>query len=330
MSDVRAVVTGGAGFIGSHLVDRLLDEGSSVTVLDDFSTGRDVNLAGRLEHPRLKVVRGDVRDAEVVDRVIEPGSTVYHLAAAAGVRYIVADPIGSMDTNIHGTERVLAAASRVGARVVIASSSEVYGQNASVPFREDADRVLGPTWVHRWSYSTAKALDEHLAFAYAERGLDVSIVRYFNCYGPRIDESGYGTVVARFINQALTGRPLTVHGDGRQTRCFTYVTDTVDGTFRAGTLAAAVGHVFNVGNDREVSILELAEMIRDITGSRSRIEVVPYEHSYPSGFQDTIRRVPDTQRSRETLGFTARVPLEEGLASTIAWCRLNYRLDAAS
>lgn len=330
MSDARVLVTGGAGFIGSHLVDRLLDDGATVTVLDDFSTGSERNLRARRDDPRLHVVKGDVRDPAVVERLVERASTVYHLAAAAGVKYIVTDPIGSMATNVHGTEHVLAAAARAGARVVVVSSSEVYGRSPAVPFREDADRVLGPTWVHRWSYSTAKALDEHLAFAYADRGLQVCVVRYFNCYGPRIDENGYGTVVARFARQALAGQPITVHGDGRQTRSFTYVTDTVDGTVRAGTVDAALGSVFNIGHGREIAILGLAELIRDIAGSLSPIELVPYETNYPAGFQDTPRRVPDTRRSSEVLGFTAGVSLEDGLVRTLTWCREHYVMDVAS
>lgn len=327
MSDVHVLVTGGAGFIGSHLVDRLLDDDATVTVLDDFSTGNERNLRERRDDLRLRVVEGDVRDAATVDRLVEQASIVYHLAAAAGVKYIVTDPIGSMATNIHGTEHVLAAAAKAGARVVVASSSEVYGRSPAVPFREDADRVLGPTWVHRWSYSTAKALDEHLAFAYADRGLRVSVVRYFNCYGPRIDENGYGTVVARFARQALAGEPLTVHGDGRQTRSFTYVADTVDGTLRAGTVDEALGSAFNIGHGREIAILGLAELIRDLAGSRSPIEHVPYEANYPTGFEDTPRRIPDTRRSQEILAFTAAVSLEDGLSRTLAWCRENYQLD---
>jgi UDP-glucose 4-epimerase len=180
--------------------------------------------------------------------------------------------------------------------------------------------------MHRWSYSTAKAIDEHLAFAYGERGLQISIVRYFNSYGPRIDENGYGSVVARFTAQALSGRPLTVHGDGRQTRCFTYVSDTVEGTLRCGTRDEALGRVFNIGATHEVSILELAEQIVAVTGSNSTIEFVPYESSYPSGFEDTRRRVPDVSFARDTLGFEARVTLKEGMRRTVEWCREHYRL----
>jgi UDP-glucose 4-epimerase len=319
-----AMVTGGAGFIGSHLVDRLLAEGYRVVVLDDFSTGGPRNLDDVAGDPGLEVVHGSVLDADLVDSLVGRNSVVFHLAAAVGVRYIVNDPVGSVLTNVRGTENVLASCARHGARLVLASTSEIYGRNASVPFREDADRVLGPTWMHRWSYSTAKAIDEHLAFAYSDRGLAVSIVRFFNAYGPRIDENGYGSVVARFIAQALAGQPMTVHGDGRQTRCFTFVSDTVEGTLRAGTRLEALGKVFNVGAAEEISIMELAETIRRIVDSSSSIDLVPYESSYPRGFEDTRRRVPDVTRARDELGFAAAVPLRDGMTRTVAWCRANY------
>ncbi len=318
------LVTGGAGFIGSHLVDRLVADGYDVTVLDDFSTGNARNLSDLASGARLTIQHGSVLDSDLVDSLVERHPLVFHLAAAVGVRYIVDDPVGSVLTNVRGTENVLASAARHGARLILASTSEIYGRNTSLPFREDADRVLGPTWMHRWSYSTAKAIDEHLAFAYSDRGLAVSIVRYFNSYGPRIDERGYGSVVARFIAQALGGKPMTVHGDGRQTRCFTYVSDTVEGTVRAGTRPEALGKVFNIGADQEITVMELAETIRDIVGSRSSIELVPYESSYPRGFEDTRRRVPDVTRARVELEFSASVPLRDGMSLTVDWCRTNY------
>jgi len=318
------LVTGGAGFIGSHLVDRLVAGGYEVTVLDDFSTGNERNLGDRAGDAHLQIRHGSVLDADLVDSLIERAPLVFHLAAAVGVRYIVDDPVGSVLTNVRGTENVLASSARHGARLVLASTSEIYGRNTQVPFREDAERVLGPTWMHLWSYSTAKAIDEHLAFAYFDRGLKVSIVRYFNSYGPRIDERGYGSVVARFIAQALAGQAMTVHGDGRQTRCFTYVSDTVEGTLRAGTRPEALGKVFNIGAAQEISVRELAETIRGIVGSASTIELVPYESSYPRGFEDTRRRVPDVSRARDELGFEATVPLREGMSRTVDWCRANF------
>ena len=324
------LVTGGAGFIGSHLVDQLVASGSSVTVLDDFSTGNERNLAGLAGDPRFVIRHGSVLDADLVDSLVERNPLVFHLAAAVGVRYIVDDPLGSVLTNVRGTENVLASCARHGARLVLASTSEIYGRNTSVPFREDAERVLGPTWMHRWSYSAAKAIDEHLAFAYSDRGLAVSIVRYFNSYGPRIDERGYGSVVARFIAQALAGHAITVHGDGRQTRCFTYVSDTVEGTLLAAQRPEALGKVFNIGAAEEISVQELAETIRDIVGSRSPIALVPYESSYPRGFEDTRRRVPDVTRARDELGFSAVVALRDGMSRTVAWCRANYATAASS
>ena len=324
------LVTGGAGFIGSHLVDRLVTDGHEVTVLDDLSTGSSDNLTAHGRDSKVKFVRGSVLDATLVDELVSASPLVFHLAAAVGVRNIVQDPLGSLLTNVNGTEHVLAAAMRHGSRVLLASTSEVYGRSDQVPFREDGVRILGPTSVHRWSYATAKALDEHLAFAYLDRGLKVSIVRYFNSYGPRIRQSGYGSVIARFAWQALNGRALTVHGDGQQTRCFTYVGDTVEGTIRAGTSDKAVGSVFNIGTSHEVTILELAREVRSILRSGSEIRLEPYETDYPKGFEDTRRRVPDVTRAREVLGFEARVGFADGLARTLEWCRQNYEVTVTS
>lgn len=325
MTDTQAcLVTGGAGFIGSHLVDALLTTGRRVTVLDDLSTGEFANLAQHQGDERLRFVHGDILDVPLVQHLVDEHDIVYHLAAAVGVKHIVENPLASVLTNVRGTENVLAAAHRGGRRVLIASTSEVYGRNPNAPFREDAERVLGPTWIHRWSYSTAKAIDEHLAFAYADRGLRMTIVRYFNSYGPRIDARGYGSVIARFASQALSGAPLTVHGDGRQTRCFTYVTDTVAATILAAETPGAEGSVINIGSKQEVSILGLAELVKTILGSASPIHCVPYETEYGSGFEDTRRRVPDTRRAQEILGFEARVDLRRGLEWTLEWCRTHY------
>lgn len=295
-----------------------------MTVVDDLSTGTPDNLADHAGDPRLTVVRGSVLDEALVDRLVSSSGLVFHLAASVGVRNIVTDPVGSVLTNVRGTEHVLAAAQRSGVRVLLASTSEIYGRSDRVPFREDGDRVLGPTWVHRWSYSTAKAIDEHLAFAYADRGLAVSVVRYFNSYGPRIDERGYGSVIARFISQAMRGARITVHGDGLQTRSFTFVSDTIAGTLEAARRDAAIGAVFNIGSTTEVAIGDLASRIRGIVGSSSEIVMSPYEKDYPKGFEDTRRRVPDITRAQEILGFTPRVPLEDGLARTVEWCRAHY------
>ncbi len=209
-------------------------------------------------------------------------------------------------------------------RLLIASTSEVYGKTTKFPFEEDDDRVLGATSVHRWSYATSKAIDEHIAFAYAAKGLPVSIIRYFNSYGPRIDEGGYGSVVANFTRQAFAGEPLTVHGDGKQSRCFTFVTDTVDGTIRAGTMDAAIGRVYNLGNPEETNILQLAERILEVTQSQSEIIHIPYEKAFPIGFEDTRRRLPCNKRAQAELDWVPKVPLSEGLPRTIQWCRESF------
>ena len=318
---MRALVTGGAGFIGSHLVDALLASGWEVIVLDDLSTGRRENLAHLDGEPRLRLVVGDVCDADLVESLLSKCRVVYHLAAVVGVAHVLREPLRGLRTNVHGTDAVLAAALRHGARVCLASSSEVYGESEATPFVEDAPSVLGPTWVSRWSYAAAKMLDEHLAFAYARRGLAVSIVRYFNAYGPRLHPDGYGSVVARFISQALAGEPLILYGDGQQTRSFTYVADTVQGTVLAGTEQAALGQVFNIGSEDEVSIAELARAVLAATGSSSPLRSIPYAEAYGPGFAEPRRRRPSIEKARRLLGFAPHTPLVEGLAETVRWFR---------
>ncbi len=314
---MRILVTGGAGYIGSHLVDSLCDAGHEVRVLDNLTTGRVANLNGRLGE--IRFVNGSILDAPLVEREVESVEMVFHLAAAVGVRHIVDSPLESLLVNTRGTENVLSSCFKHWRKVVVASTSEVYGKTSKVPMCEDDDRVLGPTTVHRWSYSTAKAIDEHLAFSYAAHQLPVVIVRYFNSYGPRLDERGYGSVVANFLRQALNGEPLTVHGDGRQSRCFTYVSDTVRGTALAGFTPEAEGKVINLGNPHETTILELAEKIRDAVGSSSGIQTTAYEDYYGAGFEDTRRRVPDITRAGEILDWRPEIQLDEGLGRTIEW-----------
>lgn len=319
---MKVLVTGGAGYIGSHLVDRLVGDDYDVTVLDDLSTGSLRNL--EQAHSNIRFVEGTILDADVVHRMVDDSGLVFHLAAAVGVGHIVADPLTSLITNTRGAENVIEACARTGTRLVLASTSEIYGKTTKMPMAEDDDRVLGSTNVHRWGYSTAKAIDEHLALAHAERGLQVSIVRYFNSFGPRLDPRGYGSVVANFLRQALAGEPLTVHGDGTQTRCFTYVDDTVDGTMRAGFRNDAVGGVFNVGNDVETVITDLAHMIIELTGSRSAVELVSYEQRYGPRFEDTKRRVPSLVRARDVLGYSPTVDLRDGLLRTLSWWRETH------
>lgn len=322
---MKALVTGGAGYVGSHLSDALIRRGDSVVVLDNLSTGRLSNIEHLIDHPHFQFIKGSILDSKEMDSLIRSADRVYHLAAAVGVKYICEDPIAGIRTNIVGTERVLELAHRYRTRTVIASSSEVYGKSNGQPLQEDADRVLGPTSVNRWSYSASKAIDEHMAYAYAEAGLPVSIVRYFNSYGPRICESGYGSVVANFTRQALSGEPITIHGDGRQTRAFTFVADTVRGTMLAGDVPEAIGQAFNVGSDCELTILDLAHMIHEISGSRSDIVHTPHWTYYGNSYEDTARRRPDTSKSARVLGFRAKTPLADGLKTTVEWCRQNYR-----
>jgi UDP-glucose 4-epimerase len=318
---VRILITGGAGYIGSHLTDALVAGGHEVTVLDNLSTGRIANIRHLLDQSRFRFVCDTLLDAPLTDQLIAEADVIYHLAATVGVKYVVEDPLQCIVTNVRGTEIVLESAYRHWRQVVVASSSEVYGKSEKAPLSEDDDSLLGPTAVGRWSYALSKALDEHLAFAYHRQGLPVSVVRYFNSYGPRLDPNGYGSVLARFINQALDGQPITVFDDGRQTRCFTYIDDTVRGTLLAGTLPQAEGKAFNIGNGRETSVLELAHMVRNAVNPEVEVKHLPYTQAYGARFEETRRRVPDTRRARELLGFEAQVALEDGLRRTIDWFR---------
>jgi UDP-glucose 4-epimerase len=316
---VRTLVTGGAGFIGSHLVDRLSARGDEVDVLDDLSTGRMSNLEQQRDNPRVRVTQGSILDEDRVENLVSHCDRVFHLAAAVGVAHIVNNPLGSLLVNSRGTENVLAASARHRRKVLIASSSEVYGKTESIPMHEDDDRILGSTMVHRWSYATAKALDEHLALAYARDGLRAVIVRYFNIYGPRMDPRGYGSVMANFLQQASTGEDVTVYGDGLQQRCFTFVDDCVEGTMLAMETDGAESQAFNIGDPTsETTILDLARLIVDVTGSASAISHLSYEERFGTGFEDTRRRVPAVERARERLGWTATVGLAEGLRRTLA------------
>lgn len=319
---MRVLVTGGAGYIGSHLVDLLLASNHEVTVIDNLSTGKIANLTHCIED--IRFINGSILDQPLIEREVERCQLVFHLAAAVGVRHIVDRPLESLLTNSRGTENVLEACFKYWRKVLVASTSEVYGKTAKVPMSEDDDRVLGSTKVHRWGYSTAKALDEHLAFAYAAHGLPVSVVRYFNSYGPRIDPRGYGSVVASFIGSALSGQPINVHGDGSQTRCFTYVDDTARGTFLAGFREEAEGTVVNLGNPVETSIRELAEEICTLVGSSSSLNFIPYEQYYGKGFEDTKRRVPDASRAKALLDWEPTVDLATGLARTLEWWKQTY------
>jgi UDP-glucose 4-epimerase len=320
---MRTLVTGGAGYIGSHLVDRLVRLNHEVTVIDDLSTGNLTNL--QAVHSDIRFVEATILDADIVDTLVAGADVVFHLAAAVGVGHIIEQPLRSLVINTKGAENVITACVKHDRKLLLASTSEIYGKTAKMPMSEDDDRVLGSTTVARWGYSTAKAIDEHLALAHAEHGLRMSIVRYFNSYGPRLDPRGYGSVVANLMRQAIDNEPLTVHGDGSQTRCFTYVDDTVEGTLRAALDLRGEGKIFNVGNDHETSIIDLATTIIAMTGSSSIVQHVSYEQRFGKGFEDTKRRIPDVQRARAVLDFNAGVALQDGLQRTLAWWRATHQ-----
>ncbi len=318
---MRILVTGGAGFMGSNLVDALVEREHEVTVLDNLSAGKVSHIDHHLESNSFHFVNGSILDTRTLERLVRQVDVIYHLAAVVGLKHVAQDPLHAIITNVRGTENVLELAFKHWATTIVASSSEIYGMSAEVPLREHGDRLLGPTTDHRWSYADAKAIDEGFALAYAQKGLPVSVVRYFDAYGPRVDPQGYGGVVAGFFAQALRGEPLTVYGDGERTCCFTYVGDAVEATIRAATVREAAGHVFNVGSSRETSIHELAERILELTGSDAGMEHVSPVSGQGEHVEGVRSRVPDVTRARDLLGFEAQTPLEEGLRRTLAWFR---------
>ena len=315
---MRCLVTGGAGFIGSHLTEHLLGLGHEVTVLDDLSTGSVHNLAAVASDPRLRFVCGSIRDRSAVLKCMDEVDEVYHLAAAVGVFTIMDSTLDSLRTNLHGTEIVLDAALRQGARILVASTSEVYGKNTKIGLAEDDDRILGSPLKNRWSYAEAKAVDETLAFLYArQRGLASVIVRPFNTVGPR-QAGRYGMVLPRFVDQALAGEPLTVFGTGGQTRCFCHVLDLVPALVALLGDESAHGTVYNLGNPEQVTIMELANRVIEATGSTSEIVTIPYAEAYGAGYEDMQRRVPDCARARRQVGFAPTRDLAHILDTVIA------------
>lgn len=307
---MNALITGGAGFIGSHLAERCLAEGWRVAVLDDLSTGA----AGNIEH--LKTRRGfsytfqSVFNEPVVAEMVDNADIVFHLAAAVGVEHVMKNPVRTIRTNVHGTEVVLRAAAKKGKQVMLASTSEVYGKSTRFPFRESDDLVLGPTSIGRWGYAASKALDEWWALAYGrERNLPVTALRFFNTVGPR-QTGRYGMVLPKFVGQALRGEPITVHETGEQRRCFSYVGDVVEAVVRLAQTPAAAGEVVNIGNDEEVTINELAALVKEITGSPSRIEHVPYAQAFGQDFEDMPRRVPCLEKLESLVQYRPATPLD--------------------
>lgn len=314
---MKALVTGGAGFIGSHLVEGLLRAGQEVVVIDDLSTGSLDNLAAVMNDKRVTFVQDSVRNSETMHTLIDQCDVVYHLAAAVGVQLIVDEPVRTIETNIHGCEVVLETANKFGRKVLIASTSEVYGKSESVPFAEDDDTVLGSTRFSRWSYACSKAIDEFLAFAYGDQfGLPVVVVRLFNTVGPR-QTGRYGMVVPRFVKSALKGESVCVYGTGKQSRCFAHVSDTVAALMSLMVCDGAAGKVFNVGTSEEISVEGLADKIIAMTSSKSEKKYVSYEEAYGKPFDDMLRRVPSLERIKTTIGYEPKMTLEMTLQSVI-------------
>ncbi len=318
---MRVLITGGAGFVGSHLSEALLERGDEVSVLDNLSTGSIENIRHLKTHPRFRYTIDTVTNEPLLAELIDGSDVVVHLAAAVGVKLIVEAPVHTIETNVHGTEVVLKHANKKKKLVLIASTSEVYGKSGAVPFREDADLVLGPTAKHRWAYACSKLIDEFLALAYwKERKLPVIVVRLFNTVGPR-QTGQYGMVIPNFVRQALSGQPITVFGDGTQSRSFTHVGDVVRAMVALIDEPRAIGQVFNIGNTREITIGDLAVRIKQLTGSHSPIVEIPYERAYEAGFEDMPRRVPDLAKIHGLVGYAPTVELDEILARVIEYFR---------
>jgi UDP-glucose 4-epimerase len=318
---MRALITGGAGFIGSHLSEALLDQGHHVLILDNLSTGSIDNIAHLKGRRGFEYFIDSVDNEPLLAELIDRSDVVFHFAAAVGVKLIVEQPVRTIETNVYGTEVVLKHANKKKKLVVIASTSEVYGKSNDVPYREDSDLVLGPTPKHRWAYACSKAIDEFLALAYwKERKLPVIIVRFFNTVGPR-QTGRYGMVIPNFVRQALAGEPITVFGDGNQSRAFTHVTDVVGALIRLISEPKAIGQVINIGTTEEITIRELAERVRALSGSHSPIKLVPYDEAYESGFEDMPRRLPDLTKIQGLIGYAPAHTLDDILAQVIEYFR---------
>ena len=327
---MRYLITGGAGFIGSHLAEALLGAGHQVTAIDDLSTGRMQNLSALASDNNFQLVVETITNATVMDRLVSECDLIVHMAAAVGVELIVRSPVHTIETNVLGTETVLRTARRYRKKTLIASTSEIYGKLNNVPFKEGDDSLIGATTHHRWAYATSKALDEFLALAYhKEMGLPVVVFRLFNTIGPR-QRGQYGMVVPRFVRQALLGADITVYGDGQQSRCFCDVRDVVPALMDLAVEPRAEGRVFNVGKQAEISILDLARKVKEMTRSQSSIILVPYEQATQQGFEDMRRRVPDIGRINELLGWEPHIPLEESIEDIITELRQEGSSDSIS
>jgi UDP-glucose 4-epimerase len=315
---MNILITGGAGFIGSHLAEMLIKSGKNVSAVDNLSTGTLANVANLRQEKRFRIVVDSILNEELMDSLIREADCVYHLAAAVGVKYVIDNPLNSIETNVRGTEVVLSLCSKYRKPVLIASTSEVYGKNNKVPFKEEDDSVIGYTKLYRWSYACTKKLDEFLAFAYwREKKFPIVILRLFNTCGPR-QTGEYGMVIPRFIKQAILGKPITIYGIGRQTRCFSYVGDIIGGMVKLMQTPSCYGEVFNIGSDQEISILGLAKKILKMTKSNSPIHYISYKDAYGEGFEDMQRRVPDLSKIKKYIGYSPTVSLEEVLREIIA------------
>ncbi|HVN87325.1 MAG TPA: NAD-dependent epimerase/dehydratase family protein [Candidatus Binatia bacterium] len=315
---MRVLITGGGGFVGSHLADAFIARGDDVSILDTGSVNKVRHLMGK---PTFHYIRDSIFNLEILEGLIARADLVYHLAAVVGVEYYVGDPYEVLNVNVNGTQNVLKLAFKHGKKVVFGSTSEVYGRNAKVPWREDDDRVLGSTRIDRWCYSTSKAVGEHFCFAYHKMGLPVTITRYFNAYGPRLDKIDVGRIITIFMGQVLRNEPVTVIGDGTQTRCFTYIDDVVKATIAAGIAPDTDGGVFNIGTAVETPIVDLARTMIEIAGSSSTIKFVTQESVYGTSYEDIPRRVPDNTKMIGILGVKPEISLADGLRRTIDWFR---------
>ncbi len=318
---MKVLITGGAGFIGSHLAERYLERGDEVYIIDDLSTGSMDNIEHLKSYPKFTYYIDTIRNQQLTAEAIDTCDIIYHLAAAVGVKLIVESPVNTIETNIQGTDVVLRLAAKKRKRVLVASTSEVYGKRENVPFREDDDLIMGPTSKGRWSYACSKAIDEFMAIAYwKEKLVPTVIARLFNTVGPR-QTGRYGMVIPSFVRQALAGQDITVYGDGSQTRCFTHVSDVVGALMGLAENHEAIGEVYNIGSNQEVTILQLAGRIRELTQSNSRIVFVPYAEAYEEGFEDMMRRVPDTSKISNLIGYAPKCNLDEILTSVIGYHR---------
>jgi len=316
---MKTLITGGAGFIGSHLCEHLLAEGHSVSIIDNLSTGKFSNIAHLQPNPNFQYTIGSILDTELLEKLISSCDEIYHLAAAVGVKYIIENPLLSIQTNILGTEQVLELSNKHKKRVLIASTSEIYGKNDQIPFKEDDDRVLGSTSISRWSYSCAKAIDEFFGFAYfREKKLPIIIVRLFNTVGPR-QTGQYGMVIPKFVKAAQLNQPIIIYGSGKQSRCFADVADVVWGLKTLMNEPKAIGQVFNLGNTEEITIEDLAMKVKTLTRSNSKIEYKSYEDVFEQGFEDMFRRMPDLTKIHEYIGYTPQYNLDAILERVIKY-----------